>query len=393
MTGLDDTLGPRLARLDARHLRRTLQSLSSGPGPRVWIGGREVIQLCSNDYLGLAADLRLKRAAADAVSRLGCGAGSSRLVGGTIDIHADLERALAELKMADASLVFTSGYHANVGVVSALMGPGDSIFSDERNHASLIDGCRLSRATVSVYQHVDVEHLGQLLSAAPTGGQRLIVTETVFSMDGDVAPLRDLVDLARRWDAWILVDEAHATGVFGARGGGVVEDMGLAAEVDVQIGTLGKALGSLGAFAAGGRPLVDWLTNAARTFIYTTALSPPAVAAARVAVDVVRCEPERRQRLWDHAALMHSRLADCGFRLGPTGSPILPLLVGDDERALGLSAELLKRGVFVPAIRPPTVPPGTSRLRVVPTATHSPEDIEAALEAFADAGRVSGVLR
>ena len=392
MTGLDETLGPRLAQLDARHLRRTPQIISSGAGPRVWMGGREVVQLCSNDYLGLAADPRLKRAAAEAVSRLGCGAGSSRLVGGTTDIHTDLERALAELKTADASLVFTSGYHANIGVVSALMGPEDTIFSDERNHASLIDGCRLSRATVRVYRHVDVEHLGQLLSAAPAGGQRLIVTETVFSMDGDVAPLRDLVDLARRWDAWTLVDEAHATGVFGVRGGGVVEELGLAAEVDVQIGTLGKALGSLGAFAAGGRPLIDWLTNAARTFIYTTALSPAAVAAARVAVDLVRCEPERRQRLWDHATMIRSRLADDGFRLGPTRSPILPLLVGDDERALSLSAELLKRGVFVPAIRPPTVPPGTSRLRVVPTATHSAEDIEAALETFAEAGRASGVL-
>ena len=392
MTGLDDTLGPRLAQLDARHLRRTLRTISSGTGPRVRMGGREVLQFCSNDYLGLAADPRLKQAAADAVSRLGCGAGSSRLVGGTTDIHADLERALAELKTAEASLVFTSGYHANIGVVSALVGPGDTIFSDERNHASLIDGCRLSRAAVKVYHHVDVDHLGRLLAAAPIQGQRLIVTETVFSMDGDVVPLRDLVDLARHWDAWIVVDEAHAIGVFGERGGGIVEELGLAAEVDVQIGTLGKALGSLGAFAAGGRLLVDWLTNVARTFIYTTALSPPAVAAARVAVDVVRCEPERRQRLWDHAAVMRSRLVDCGFRLGPSRSPILPLLVGDHERALGLSDELLARGVFVPAIRPPTVPPGTSRLRVVPTATHSSADIEAAVEAFEAAGRASGVL-
>ncbi len=393
MTGLDDTLGPRLAQLDANHLRRSLKTISSGPGPRIWIGGREVVQLCSNDYLGLAADPRLQRAAADAVARLGCGAGSSRLVSGTMDSHADLERALAELKMADASLVFASGYHANIGVVSALMGSGDTIFSDQRNHASLIDGCRLSRASTKVYRHVDPEHLGQLLSAAPTAGQKLIVTETVFSMDGDVAPLRDLVGLARHWGAWILVDEAHATGVFGEHGGGVVQESGLAAEVDVQVGTLGKALGSLGAFTAGGRLLVDWLTNAARTFVYSTALPPAAVAAARVAVDVVRGEPERRQRLWDHATMMRSRLTDCGFRLGPTCSPILPLLVGDDARALKLSAELFKRGVFVPAIRPPTVPPGTSRLRVVPTATHSTEDIETALEAFADAGRVSGVLR
>ena len=393
MTGLDDTLRPLLAQLDTGHLRRTLQAVSSAPGPRTRVDGEEVLQFCSNDYLGLAADPRLKQAASDAVSRLGCGAGSSRLVGGTTDIHVDLEGALAELKMTEASLVFTSGYQANIGVLTALVGPGDTIFSDERNHASLIDGCRLSRANVTVYRHVDTDHLGQLLAAAPTQGQRLIVTETVFSMDGDVAPLKDLVDLARQWDAWTLVDEAHATGVFGERGGGIVEESGLAAEIDVQIGTLGKALGSLGAFAAGSRLLVDWLTNAARSFIYTTALSPSAVAAARVAVDMVRREPERRQRLWDRATAMRTGLVDCGFSLGRSGSPILPLLVGEDERALCLSAELLKRGVFVPAIRPPTVPPGTSRLRVVPMATHRSEDIDLALHAFAEAGRASGVLR
>ena len=393
MTGLDDTLRPRLAQLDTGHLRRTLQTVSSAPGPLVRVGGEEVIQFCSNDYLGLAADPRLKQAASDAISRLGSGAGSSRLVGGTNDIHVDLEGALADLKMTEAALVFTSGYHANIGVLTALVGSADTIFSDERNHASLIDGCRLSRANVRVYRHVDTDHLGQLLAAAPTQGQRLIVTETVFSMDGDVAPLLDLVALARRWDAWTLVDEAHATGVFGERGGGLVEELDLAAEVDVQIGTLGKALGSLGAFAAGSRLLVDWLTNAARSFIYTTALPPAAAAAARVAVEVVRREPDRRRRLWDNAAAMRTRLADCGFSLGQSRSPILPVLVGDDERALRLSAELLSRGVFVPAIRPPTVPPGTSRLRVVPMATHRSEDIDLALHAFAEAGRASGVLQ
>lgn len=393
MTGLDDTLRPRLAHLDTGHLRRTLRTVSSAPGPRIRIGSEEVLQFCSNDYLGLAADPRLKQAASDAASRLGAGAGSSRLVGGTTDMHIDLEGALAGLKMTEAALVFTSGYHANIGVLTALVGPGDTIFSDERNHASLVDGCRLSRANVRVYRHVDTDHLGQLLAAAPTQGQRLIVTETVFSMDGDVAPLQALVDLARRWDAWTVVDEAHATGVFGERGGGIVEESGLATHVDVQIGTLGKALGSLGAFAAGSRLLVDWLTNAARSFVYTTALSPAAVAAARVAVEVVLCEPERRQRLWDNAAAMRTQLADSGFSLGQSQSPILPVLVGDDERALRLSSELLKRGVFVPAIRPPTVPPGTSRLRVVPMATHCSEDIDLAMRAFAEAGRASGVLQ
>jgi 8-amino-7-oxononanoate synthase len=393
MTGLDDILGSRLAQLDARHLRRTLRTLSGGPAPRVDLDGREVIQFCSNDYLGLAADPRLKQAAVDAVGQFGCGAGSSRLVGGTTSLHAALEEALAGLKATAASLVFTSGYHANIGVLSALVESGDTVFSDARNHASLIDGCRLSRATVVVYRHLDVEHLRRLLASAPGAGRRFIVTETVFSMDGDVAPLEDLVDAARRWDASILVDEAHATGVYGPRGGGVVEELGLGADIAVQVGTLGKALGSLGAFAAGSAALVDWLTNTARSFVYTTALSPPAVAAALTAVDIVGREPERRQRLWDHAEVMRARLTDLGFRVGAHRSPILPVFVGDDERAVRLSAELLARGVLVPAIRPPTVPPGTARLRVVPMATHRAEDVEAGLDVFAAAGRASGVLR
>ena len=392
MTRLDDALGPQLTKLDARHLRRTPQTFSSAPGPRVSLDGRDVIQFSSNDYLGLAADPRLGQAAAAAISRFGCGTGSSRLIGGTTELHAALEQALADLKMTAASLVFTSGYHANVGVLPALVGAGDVIFSDERNHASLIDGCRLSRARVHVYRHCDVEHLDQLLESVQGGGRRLVVTETVFSMDGDVAPLQELVETARRWEAWILVDEAHATGVFGSRGGGLVEELGLASGVDVQIGTLGKALGSLGAFAAGSRTLIDWLTNAARTFIYTTGLSPPAVAAAREAVRIVQQEPERRQRLWDNVALIRSQLTELGFRIGPGRSPIIPLFVGDAGQAVDLSEGLLERGVFVPAIRPPTVPVGTARLRIVPMATHSRGDVEEAMEAFAASGRASGVL-
>lgn len=392
MTRLDDALESQLIQLDARHLRRTLRTFSSAPGPRVSLDGRDVIQFGSNDYLGLAADPRLGRAAAAAISRFGCGAGSSRLIGGTTELHSALEQALAELKMTAASLVFTSGYHANVGVVSALVGAGDVIFSDERNHASLIDGCRLSRARVHVYRHCNVDHLDQLMESVQGGGRRLVVTETVFSMDGDVAPLRELVETARRWDAWILVDEAHATGVFGSRGGGLVEELDLASSVNVQIGTLGKALGSLGAFAAGSRTLVDWLTNVARTFVYTTGLAPPAVAAAREAVGIVQREPERRQRLWDNVALIRSRLTEIGFRIGPGRSPIIPLFVGDVEQAISLSEGLLERGVFVPSIRPPTVPAGTARLRIVPMATHSREDVETAMEAFVASGRASGVL-
>ena len=392
MMVLDDELSSRLAKLEADHLRRWLRPLSSGPGPRVVLDGREVLQFCSNDYLGLAADPRLGEAATEAIARFCCGAGSSRLVGGTTSLHADLEDELANLKSTEAALLFTSGYQANLGVLSALVGEGDTIFSDARNHASLIDGCRLSRARVVVYRHCDVTHLDALLASTPSGGRRLVVTETVFSMDGDVAPLRALVDVAHVHGAMTLVDEAHAIGVFGERGGGVVEAEGLVGEIDVQVGTLGKALGCLGAFVAGSRAMIDLLTNTARTFVYTTALAPPMLAAARKAVTLVTAEPERRRRLWRHAEVMRTRLGELGYHVGTSASPILPLLVGDDERALCLSAALLERGVLVPAIRPPTVPSGTARLRVVPMATHQTEDLEIGLAAFASAGRATGVL-
>ena len=392
MTGFDETLGPRLAALDAQHLRRVIRPSSTGSRPRVRVDGRELVQFCSNDYLGLASDPRLARAAADAVFRFGSGSGSSRLVGGTTSLHADLEKALAELKSTEGSLVYASGYQANLGVLSGLMGKNDVIFSDELNHASLIDGCRLSRARVLVYRHLDLDHLEQLLTTTSTNGQRLVVTETVFSMDGDVVPLRELVTVAHRRDAWIMVDEAHATGVFGNRGGGVAQEMGLTKEIDIQIGTLSKALGSLGAFAAGSTTLVNWLTNVSRPFIYSTALAAPSVAAALAAVTIVQNEPQRRERLWNHVATMRSELTSLGFQVGATRSPIIPLIIGDSERAVRFSSALLELGVLIPAIRPPTVPVGTARLRIVPMATHTTDDVKFGLEALADAGRVSGVI-
>ena len=378
---------------DRRAIRRRLRPLDSGIGPRVVIDGRSVIQLCSNDYLGLAAHPAVTRAAADAALAYGAGAGSARLIVGTSAPHAALERDIAGLKQTEAAVVLSSGYHANAGVLPIVAGAEDVIFSDALNHASLIDGCRLSRATVRVYRHADAGHLDRLLHEAGGFRRRVIVTETVFGMDGDLAPLADLIAAARRHDAWIVVDEAHATGVFGRTGGGLVAQLGLSDAVDVQIGTLSKALGALGGYVAGSAALVDWVINAARTFIYTTALPPAAVAAARAAIAVLAAEPERRDRVWSHATWLRERLTEIGYRLGPSRSPILPVVVGDAEAAVRLGDALLARGVLAPAIRPPTVPDGTARLRVTPMATHTAEDLAAAIDAFAAAGRATGHLR
>ena len=389
---LDRLLAARLEERGARAVRRRLRPLDSGSGPRVVVDGRSVIQLCSNDYLGLAAHPAVTRAAAEAALEYGAGAGSARLIAGTCAPHAALERDLARLKQTEAALVLSSGYHANTGVLPVLAGPGDVIFSDELNHASLIDGCRLSRAAVRVYRHADAEHLERLLREAHGFGRRLVVTETVFGMDGDLAPLADVVTLARRHDAAVVVDEAHATGVFGRTGAGLVSELGLTDAVDVQIGTLSKALGSLGGYVAGSAALVDWVVNAARPFIYTTALPPSAAAAARAAIAVLAAEPERRDRLRSHAERLRAHLSALGFRLGGGRSPILPVLVGGAEAAARLGDALLARGVLAPAIRPPTVPEGTARLRVTPMATHTDDDLAAAVDAFAAAGRAAGLL-
>ena len=389
---LSDTLAARLAEREARAIRRRLRPLSRTTGPYVECDGRRVLQCCSNDYLGLASHPAVTRAAAEAAATYGAGAGSARLVAGTSTLHAALEDDLARLKGTEAALVFSSGYHVNAGILPILAGDGDVILSDALNHASLIDGCRLSRAAVQVYRHTDARHLEELLRAAGRFRHRIIVTESVFAMDGDLAPLADIAAAARRHDAWLVVDEAHATGVFGPTGGGLVEQLDLTGDVEVQIGTLSKALGSLGGFVAGSRALIDWVLNAARTFVYTTALPPPVVAAARAAIAVMQAEPERRARLWSNAATLRASLEAAGFTLADSASPILPVLVGDSDAAVRLADALLDRGVLVPAIRPPTVPEGTARLRVTPMATHTDEDLATAAAAFVDAGSATGVI-
>lgn len=382
---LDDTLSTNLAKLDKATLRRRLRPLDSGIGPRVTVSGRSVIQLCSNDYLGLSNHPLVKEAAINAVSNYGSGAGSARLIVGTSPPHVQLEARLAKFKRTEAAVVLPSGYQANVGILQALTGPGDVIFSDELNHASIIDGCRLSRAQVEVYRHRDVDHLGTLLSVNSGARRLLVITETVFAMDGDLAPLNEIVSVAKRYNASIAVDEAHATGIFGATGAGLVEEYELWDSIDIQIGTLSKAVGALGGFIAGSQTTIDTVINNARTFVFTTGLPPMVAAAAQAAIQIIADEPTLRTKLWRHASFLQEHLTAAGYTITETASPILPVLVGDAASAVSLSETLLKNGVLVPAIRPPTVPPGTARLRVTPMATHTESDLTTAVKVFTDA--------
>ena len=389
---LKDVLTARLAQVKEKGLHRVLRPIDGAQDTVVSLNGHDVLLFSSNNYLGLANHPALKRAAIQATERFGCGSGASRLISGSMAVHHELEARLAALKKTEAALVFPTGYHANIGVLSALMGPGDTILSDGLNHASIIDGCRLSRAEVRAYPHGDTPALDALLAACPTSGQRLIVTDTVFSMDGDLAPLAELVALARRYDAWLMVDEAHATGVFGSHGSGLVEEAGLVDHVDIHMGTLGKALGGIGAYVAGSRALIDWLVNRARSFVYTTGMPPASAASALAALDLVEREPERRQRLWDNTRFLSDGLRGLGYRLGETRSQILPIIVGDARQTMSLAEAVLRRGVFAHGIRPPTVPEGTSRIRVTPMATHTRAQLERTLDAFAAAGKEVGVL-
>lgn len=346
------------------------------------LDGREVINLSSNNYLGIANHPALAAAAKSAIDRYGCGSGASRLICGNMTLHEELEAKLAAFKGTEAALVFNSGFQANVGILSTLTGAGDMIFSDALNHASIIDGCRLSRAQTQVYTHGDLGQLETQLRNAPSGARKLVVTESIFSMDGDEAPLAGIVELAEKYQAMVMVDEAHATGIFGPNGAGVVAKLGLGERVLVQMGTLGKALGGFGAYVAGSRALRELLINRCRSFIFTTSLPPSVIAMALAAIELVEREPERRDRLWSNCRSMRQTLQHLGFAPGPSESPILPLIVGDAAKCMELSERLLQRGVFVQGIRPPTVPEGTSRLRITLMATHTLEQLERVFKVF-----------
>jgi 8-amino-7-oxononanoate synthase len=380
----------RLEELRDRGLYRRLRLVGGPQGPHVLLDGRPVLLLCSNDYLGLAGHPQVREAAAEAALRWGAGAGASRLISGNMEPHRRLERRLAEFKGYEAALLFGSGYLANTGTIGALAGRGEVVFSDELNHASIVDGCRLSRAETFVYRHADVEHLAWGLREA---GDRaaLIVSDGVFSMDGDVAPLEDLAQLAHRHRCRLMVDEAHATGALGPGGRGSVAAAALSAEVDLVVGTLGKALGSYGAYVCAGRELTEYLLNSARSFIFSTAPSPTSVGAAQAALDLLEADPGRVTRLRDNASALREALAADGLAVGGSGSQIVPLLVGDAARTMELSERLLERGLFAQGIRPPTVPEGSSRLRFTAMATHDADELEQAAKAVGATARELGL--
>ncbi|MGC3974736.1 MAG: 8-amino-7-oxononanoate synthase [Nitrospira sp.] len=376
-----------LKKLDEQHLLRRLRTIASATGPTVTLDGREIILLSSNNYLGLATHPTVVDAAIEATRRYGAGSGAARLVCGTLTPHETLESSLARFKGTAAALTFAAGYLVNISVIPVLIGKDGLIFADRLCHASLIDGCRLSGATFRVYHHRDMSHLEQLLARRPAGRQTLIVTNGLFSMDGDIAPMKELAHLAERYGAEIYVDDAHGTGILGRTGRGTLEHCEVESRVPYHMGTLSKALGSAGGYVAGSATFISYLINTCRAFIYTTAPPPATAAAAAAAIQVIEQEPQRRARLWRNRERLAEGLTRLGFRLAPSESPILPVIVGDPDRAINLAQALLAQGVYAPAIRPPTVPPATSRIRFTITADHTDEQIDRALIAVEQAGR------
>lgn len=384
MSKLEAELVRRLAEIAAANLQRALRRIDSPQGVRPRVDGRELLNFSSNDYLGLAAHPALVEAAREAVGRYGVGSGAARLVCGSLAPHHDLEEALAAFKGLPASLVFASGYAAALGAIGALAGRGDIVIIDKLSHACLVDAARLSGATLRVFAHNDLNDLEAILrwAAAKRGaGQVLVVTEAVFSMDGDQAPLREIVELKERYGAWLMLDEAHATGVFGPNLRGLAEALGLTAQIEIHLGTLGKALGSAGGYIAGSRPLIDYLINRARSFIFSTAPVTAAAAAARAAVELAGSPAGRelQARLWENiksARALNRRLA-----AAPAGA-ILPVMIGGESRAVTAANRLLAQGLLVPAIRFPTVARGAARLRVTLSATHEPADLRRLDEAL-----------
>jgi glycine C-acetyltransferase/8-amino-7-oxononanoate synthase len=384
-------LEERLHELDASALRRRLCLISGPQGPRVLLDGRPVLLLCSNNYLGLADHPSVREAAAEAAMRWGVGAGASRLVSGSMTVHRRLEERLAAFMRTDACVLFGSGYMANVGTIAALARAGDVVFSDELNHASIIDGCRLSEARVVVYRHADVEHLEWCMRGNRGDGQALVVTDSVFSMDAELAPLCEIVEVAHAFGARVIVDEAHATGAIGVGGRGAVAAAGLEGEVDVLVGTLGKALGSYGAYVCAQDSTVQYLINTARPFIFSTAPAPPAIAGALAALELVEGRPHRVDRLHLAARTLRGALQEEGFAVAEGDMHIVPLVVGDEQVALELSQAAIERGVFVQAIRPPSVPDGTARLRLTVMASHTARELRAAARALARAAEKLGL--
>jgi len=381
----------QLDRLEADGLFRKLRLVEGSPREKIIIDGKKVLNLCSNNYLGLADDKRLKSAAIAAIKKYGVGAGASRLVCGNMYLHRQLEKRLARFKNTEGSLVFSSGYMANLGTISALVGRKDVVCADKLNHASLVDAILLSRAEFKRYPHKDMQALEGLLRGCRTK-KKLIVTDTVFSMDGDIAPLPEIVGLARRYGAMVMVDEAHATGILGDSGKGAVAHFHLEGQVDIQMGTLSKAVGSHGAYICAEKTLIDFLVNKSREFIFTTALPVSLCAAAITAIGIIEKDFSLRKRLLENVEFLRTGLEGLDFDVGESQTPIIPVITRDEKLTMEFSKRLFEDGVFVQGIRPPTVPLGQSRLRVTVMATHKIKELEKVLSAFEKAGKALGII-
>jgi len=395
MTTRVDPLQYLAADLDAlreQGLYRQLRVLDDEQKAHTRFDGRSVVNLSSNNYLGLTTHPKLRQRAIEATEQLGVGSGSVRTIAGTMAIHLELERRLAEFKQTEAVVVFQSGFTANAGTVASILSKEDVVISDELNHASIIDGSRLSRATIKVFPHKDVDAARRILRDLPAGQRKLLITDGVFSMDGDLGPLPVLCDLAEEYGAIMMVDDAHASGVFGRNGRGTVDHFGMHGRVDVQVGTLSKAVGALGGYVAGSRALIEFLYHRARPFLFSTSHPPAVAAACLAAIDVLLEEPEIINRLWKNTRFFKKGLVDLGFDTGISESPITPVIVGDGALAMTLSDRLFADGVFAQGIAFPTVARDRARVRTIVTATHTREDLQFALDVFGRAGRSLGII-
>ena len=384
-----------LASLKEQGLFTHIRTIESPQGAWLTVDGRRVLNFCANNYLGLANHPRLREAAARAIEQYGVGPGAVRTIAGTMRLHVQLEERLAAFKGAEAAITFQSGFNANLATIPALVGRGDAIFSDRLNHASIIDGCRLSRAEIIAYEHNDVDDLRRRIAEAKAGGQyrrMLIVSDGVFSMDGDIAPLPALAEVAAEEDILLMVDDAHGEGVLGKGGRGIVDHFDLHGQVDIEVGTMSKAFGVMGGVVAGKKVIVDWLRQRGRPFLFSSAMTVPDVAACLAAVELLEASTELVERLWSNAEYFKAEMGRLGFDTGLTETPIVPVMLGDAPLAQQFSRRLFEEGVFAMAIGYPTVPQGKARIRVMNTAAHSRDDLDKGLEAFRKVGRELGVI-
>lgn len=388
---LTDFIKRELEILDKNFLKRRLKVVESPQEAVIYIEGKKTINLSSNNYLGLANHPKLRAASKKAIDQFGTSSSASRLISGNNVLYKELEDALAKFKKTEKSLVFTSGYTANVGIIQALVGRGDHIFLDKLNHASIVDGAILSRCEINRYPHKNTEALAALLKKSDPQKKKLVITDSLFSMDGDVAPLAELHKLSKKYNAFFMVDEAHAAGVFGKSGSGLLEELGISDPDIIQMGTFSKSLGSLGGYIAGKKDLIEYLLNKSRSFIYTTAL-PPAVLGASLAGLRLAEDSSLRDKLWDNIKFFNKGLKEIGFTQISTESQIIPLILGDSKLTLKFSGKLFDEGIFALGIRPPTVPEGTSRIRIAITAMHTKNQLEECLSKFKKIGKVLGVI-